>query len=381
MQSRLHTPPMLTGQRASEPQTVALKWTHELAPDQSKSLAMGTELSVPTFDAAGAILFIGSRQTGLFAFHTASGSLLWVQKLDGGVVGTPAVTSDLVFVGTGSGQLVAVKRDTGAVVWQASLKGLAKTKPIVFGNEVIVRDGTNTVYAFDQATGEWRWQVSREKPEKFSSAGESPLFIASGNIYVGMSDGTVLCLDASANGKLLWELSLGGETEGFKDVDANFIFYRQYLSASSVSTGIALIDTRKGRVKTRFARPLIVTQAGIDTHLLLGDGNGEIYRLDPERNEVIWRSRFSRNHGSPQTMIVIDRLVFVTFPRGGLVALYADTGQTAFGIDIGYGLTGLAVHEATRQLALMTDRGTLMLLAPSQQPTNLQNSPFTPLTR
>ena len=381
MQTRLSTPEMLTGQRPALSPSLAVKWTYPLAPDHAKSLALGTELSVPTFDSTGQTAFVGSRTSGLFAIDASSGSKLWLQELDGGVVGSPAVTSKAVFVGTGSGEIVALSRKDGSLLWKAALKGLATSRPIVFGNDVIVRDGTNTVYSFDQDTGEWRWQVSRDKPKKFSAAGESPLFIASGSLYVGLSDGTLLCLDAANKGKLLWELPLGGAAEGFKDVDANFTFYRQYLSAASVSTGLALIDTRRGKVSTRFARPLIVAQVSIDSNLVLGDGNGDIYRLDPQRNEVVWRSRFSRRHGAPQTLIALDNLIFASFPRGGLIALHASDGQPAFGLDIGHGLTGLSAHTATRQLAVLTDRGTLMLLAPAHQPIPTQPSLFEPFVR
>lgn len=378
-QRRVETPDMLTGQRATGTPNVSISWTHELVPDGAKSLALGTELSQASFDAEGKRLFVGSRITGLFAFDVASGMLDWNEPLDGGVVSSPAIGQDFVYAGTGSGELIAVNQDSGATAWRVTLKGMVITRPILFGNDVIVRDGTNTIYAFDQTTGAWQWQISRPKPVKFSAAGESPLFIASGRLYVGLSDGSVLCLDAANKGKLIWELSLGGDRDGFKDVDANFTFFRQYLSAASVATGIAFIDTRLGRVVSRIPRPLIVAQASIDSHLILANGDGEIYRLDPERNVILWRSRFSRNNGPPQRLIVLDNLVFASFPRGGLVALHTSDGQAAFGLDIGRGLTGIAVHQASRTLAVMSNRGTLMVLAPNA-PGHSEPSPFTTLT-
>jgi outer membrane protein assembly factor BamB len=376
-QRRIETPKMLTGHPQSGTPSVDIKWTHQLVPDDAMSLALGTELSQATFGPEGRQLFVGSRDTGLFAFNVASGDVLWNQHLDGGVVGSPAIGKTLAFVGAGSGELVAVEKETGQQVWQTTLKGMVVTRPILFGNDVIVRDGTNTIYAFDQATGAWRWQVSRAKPLKFSAAGESPLFIASGQLYVGLSNGLLLCLDAANKGKLLWELDLGGDGEGFKDVDANFTFYRQYLSVANVATGVALVDTR-GRVKSRLARPLVVSQVSVDSNLILANGDGEIYRLDPERNRVLWKSRFSRNNGPAQRLILIDNLVFATFPRGGLVALNANDGQPVYGLDIGHGLTGLSVHPTSRTLALMSNRGTLMVLAPKAQQ-KAATSPFTPL--
>ncbi|MGB0648049.1 MAG: PQQ-binding-like beta-propeller repeat protein, partial [Bradymonadia bacterium] len=351
-----------------------------LVPDDSISMELGYEMSIPIFTAEGDVLFIGSRTSGLHAFKSSNGELLWRTAVDGGVVSQAAVASDLVLVGTGAGELSAFARSTGHLRWSVPLKGMVSSTPVLFGNEVIVRDGTNTLYAFDQQTGEWRWQYSRDVPARYSAAGVAPLFVASGLLYAGLSDGTLLCLDATKKGRLVWELSLGSKEPGFQDIDANLVFYRQYLVAASISTGLAFIDTRRGKVMSRIAKPLIVAQVPIDDHLVLANGDGEIYRLNPNGGELVWKTQFAKDLGAPQTLIANDGLVYVTFPLGGLTAIDANDGLPIFGLDPGHGVTGVAFDARTQRIALLTNRGTLFVLSPSSKRAMPENSWFKPLT-
>ena len=324
-------PNTLTGRSTDVTLRPGIDWALSLVPDNSISMELGYEISVPAFAPEGDVLFSGGRTTGLHAFNSADGELLWRTQVDGGVVSPAAVSSKLVVVGTGAGELSAFNRASGRLTWSVSLKGMVVSEPVLFGNEVIVRDGTNTLYAFDQLTGEWRWQYSRDVPTRYSAAGVAPLFIASGLLYAGLSDGTLLCLDVTKNGRLVWELSLGSNEPGFQDVDANLVFYRQYLVAASISTGLALIDTRKGKVVSRIAQPLIVAQAPVDDHLVLANGDGEIYRLNPVGGDLVWKTQFAKDLGAQGKLIVNDGIIYVTFPLGGLTAIDATDGLPVFG--------------------------------------------------
>ena len=358
------TPTNLTGQKNTPRGNYMLLWSKSLAPDAAVMKSVGAERSKPTFSPDGKMLYVGTRHVGLHAVDVHSGTVLWQTTLNGGAVGQPAVTEDTVIVGTGEGRLVAISRETGKIMWSNSLKGLAIRMPVVVNQAVIARDGTNTIYAFGLTSGKWLWQQAREKPAKFSMAGEGPLFAVSGNLYAGFSDGAVNCYSLTQDGRLQWSRDLGGESERFRDVDAGFAFVRQYLAVASPATGVALLDTRNGKVASRLPRPNLLSLHKLDGHLLASTTNGDVLRLDPHRNQTVWRSPFSRDGGAPNDIAVQDGIVFVTFPRSGLVTLDASTGQTLFGVDIGRGFTGVTAHAATRQVALMSTRGQLLLLGP-----------------
>ena len=358
------TPSFLTGQKAANLSGYVVRWTKPIAADPSVMVAVGTERSQPTFSADGSMLFVGSRQTGLHAFEVRTGRRIWSVMLNGGVVGQPAVDESLVVVGTGEGQLVGLSVSDGSVLWRNPLKGLAIRQPVILDQRVIARDGTNTVYAFNATNGAWLWQQAREKPAKFSMAGEGPLFAVSGTLYAGFSDGSVTAYDLNRDGKIAWTTQMGGESKRFLDIDTDFVFVRQYLGVASPATGLALLDTRNGKIASRIPRPNLITLKAMDRHLLATTTNGDVLRMDPERNVTLWRRNFSRDQGAPSALLVQGPNAFVSFPRGGLLALDAATGETLIGLDIGYGITGVAGHENTRAIAVLTTRGTLMVLGP-----------------
>ena len=374
------TPQHLTGQTVTHSAPYRLLWSKDLSPDAAVMKAVGNERAMAAFSANGRIVYVGTRQNGMYAIASDSGAAIWRRPIEGGVIGQPAVGKDRVVVGTGEGRLAALDISDGRLIWSNALKGLAVRQPILRKQAVIARDGTNTLYAFSMSDGKWLWQQARERPAKFSMAGEGPLFAASGQLYVGYSDGNVACYSIHGEGKELWRVDLGGQSSRFHDADGDFAFVNQYLAVASPATGIALIDTRNGKISSRIPRPNLVTVKNVDAHLIGTTTDGAVVRIDPNRNTTIWRRSFSRDDGVPNDVVVEGDFIFATFPRGGLVALDAKTGDPQFGLDVGRGFTGVAVHSETRRIAVMTTRGQLLMLGSQTNSVSMPASPTSVLT-
>lgn len=373
------TPQNLTGQNITHSAPYRLLWSKDLSPDAAVMKAVGTERAVAAFSANGKVVYAGTRHNGMYAIDSDTGANVWRRAVKGGVIGQPAVGEKHIVVGTGEGRLEALGISDGRQIWSNALKGLAVRQPILRGQAVIARDGTNTLYAFSMSDGKWLWQQARARPTKFSMAGEGPLFAASGQLYVGYSDGTVACYSIHGEGKELWRVDLGGQSSRFHDADGGFAFVQQYLAVASPATGIALIDTRNGKISSRIPRPNLVTVKNVDAHLVGTTTDGAVVRIDPSRNTTIWRRSFSRDDGAPNDVAVQGELIFVTFPRGGMVALDAKTGGPQFGLDVGRGFTGIAVHPETRRIAILTTRGQLLMLGSQSHSATMPASPTSAL--
>ena len=246
-----------------------------MAPDAAVMKSVGAERSKPTFSPDGKMLGVGTRHVGLHAVDVHSGTVLWQMTLNGGAVGQPAVTEDTVIVGTVKAVswllVVRLARSCGAIP-----KGLAIRMPVVVNQAVIARDGT-FIYAFGLTSGKWLWQQAREKPAKFSMAGEGPLFGIGKSIrWFFRRRGKLLRINARRSTTVVADL--GGESERFRDVDAGFAFVRQYWPAPP-ATGVALLDTRNGKVASRLPRPNLLSLHKLDGHLLASTTNGDVLRL------------------------------------------------------------------------------------------------------
>ena len=163
---------------------------------------------------AHGVVYVGSQQTGVFAF-AADGcgrkrcDPLWQGETNGYVINSPAVANGVVYVGSESGDLLAFDADgcgaaTCEPLWTAPLSGpVYDTSPVVWRGKVYVTSfdafPNSFLYAFDAGgCGEdgLRPAVAghrRELPQLIPA-------IAYGTVYLGSGDGVMLAYRARGCG-------------------------------------------------------------------------------------------------------------------------------------------------------------------------------------
>jgi outer membrane protein assembly factor BamB len=167
-----------------------LQWTFEA--DQSI-------WGAPVSD--GTNIYFGSLGRKVYAVDANTGKQVWMQVLDGAVLGSPVLGSaNDLFIGTYGGTLYALNTSDGKTLWSKPASSWIWAGPVSDGTNLYVGDANGKLVAFPVSGGAKLW----EKDLNGAIVG-SPC-IWDGNIVVGTEAGTVYFIDPT--GKLLQTVTL-----------------------------------------------------------------------------------------------------------------------------------------------------------------------------
>jgi eukaryotic-like serine/threonine-protein kinase len=144
---------------------------------------------------AGGMVFVGSRDDGMYAIDARTGHERWrVSHQLSWVVGSPAVRDGRVYVGTSDGQTMeAMEAGTGRMLWQVKVAANVLASPVALRDVVlfatIQKDAVaGDLIALDARTGAERWRL-RLDDEILSSP------VAAGSeVYVGTDAGSLYAI-------------------------------------------------------------------------------------------------------------------------------------------------------------------------------------------
>jgi len=167
-----------------------LQWTFEA--DQSI-------WGAPVSD--GTNIYFGTLGRKVYAVDAKTGKQVWMQVLDGAVLGSPVLGSakDL-YLGTYGGTLYALNASDGKTLWSKPASTWIWSGPVSDGTNLYVGDANGKLVAYPVAGGNKLW----EKDLNGAIVG-SPC-ICGGKIVVGTEAGTVYFIDPT--GKILQTISL-----------------------------------------------------------------------------------------------------------------------------------------------------------------------------
>ncbi len=168
-----------------------LQWT--FPADQS---IWGTPVS------DGANVYFGTLGRKMYAVDAKTGKQVWVQDLDGAILGSPFLLkgkNDL-FVGTYGGMLYALSTTDGKTLWSKPLSSWIWAGPASDGTNLYVGDANGKFDAFPAAGGTRLWEQS------LNGAIIGSPCLCNGKLVVGTEAGTVYFVDPT--GKILQTISL-----------------------------------------------------------------------------------------------------------------------------------------------------------------------------
>lgn len=128
-----------------------------------------------------------------------------------------AVVADLVFVTSVHGELFALSPDDGRIVWQVSLGGDAWTAPAVADGRLFVGLSTGALVALDARTGEELWRYLTVEVVKASATAVGKF------VVVGTMGGKLFCLKA-ADGTVTDQRQLKGAIAVSPIADGSRVF-------------------------------------------------------------------------------------------------------------------------------------------------------------
>jgi outer membrane protein assembly factor BamB len=255
---------------------------------------------------AGGRVYVGSRDTNVYAADAATGELVWKTRTLGSVIGTPAVAGDRVYV-------VSENETTGDV----------------------------RLASLDVSTGRSRWSFVQPR----AALGPSSPTVAEGVVFMGFGDLIVRAFDAEI-GTLLWTRLIRGS---FSYLTAPAATGGSVYVLDTVG-GVYRLEARTGRRVWDYQFPADVTWSSpvlADGFVYVGMDDGIVAAIDDATGHLVWQARVAGQIGAlaPAGELL---LAPVASGRGGLAAFAHDPGGTL--LDV-HSPTELDVTEALANYA------------------------------
>ncbi|HEY2628924.1 MAG TPA: PQQ-binding-like beta-propeller repeat protein [Usitatibacter sp.] len=141
----------------------------------------------------GERVFIGSRDSYIYALELASGKLLWRTTHDeSSWILSTASDGERLYVGSGSAQIVqAADLATGKELWRTGTSGAVFSSIALSGDTLLASDFSGNAFALDRRTGEilWRFPLAGRS---FATPVESE-----GIVYCASDTGVLYALDVA----------------------------------------------------------------------------------------------------------------------------------------------------------------------------------------
>jgi outer membrane protein assembly factor BamB len=163
-------------------------------------------------------VYVGSADSGLYAFDARSGKRLWRAGTNGPVYASAAEAKGVVCVGSGDGVVYGLDPADGGVKWKYSLppsnSSFTQSPVATDGERFYVGAWDSHLYALDAASGQMIWsQPCCEKTFAWSPAIGNPVY-SEGKVFVPANGNVLFCFEA-ADGKPVWQVSSKGDKYGY----------------------------------------------------------------------------------------------------------------------------------------------------------------------
>lgn len=137
----------------------------------------------------GGLIYFATYKGDAFALNTDTGSITWRTKLDGSVIGAPAVSNTYYAVGTTEGRLYVLDVTNGTPVEPWPAKGRKESGPIwapilMLEDRIVVATMDGKVQAYDVRTGSAAWST----PFKADGAVADLSVLPDGHLYIPSLD-------------------------------------------------------------------------------------------------------------------------------------------------------------------------------------------------
>ena len=178
-----------------------LQWTFEA--DQSL-------WGVPVSD--GANIYFGTLGHKVYAVNAQTGKQIWMQKVDGAVLGSPKVGNDgSLYVGSYAGTIYALNTSNGVVRWSSSASSWIWSGPLLDGGNLYIGDANGKLWAFSVSNGAKVWKQDLQGAIIGTPLSTGNSLVTATTMLNAPSAGSVYFLDST--GKILHTIPLPGSSQ------------------------------------------------------------------------------------------------------------------------------------------------------------------------
>ncbi|MFC1977980.1 PQQ-binding-like beta-propeller repeat protein [Chloroflexota bacterium] len=252
------------------------------------------------------VVYVGSNDGRLYALNARSGEKLWDFKAKYPVMSSPAVADGIVYFGSDDYHVYAVDATRGTKVWAFKTNGYVTSSPAVANGIVYTGSGSNFGYALDALSGRLRLHFKSHYPGSSSPA------VSGQTVYFSIANGSLYAVDGNARNwpreheikpywiqlylfgvpgmpvpppqsGLLWGLRLGRRATSSPSVTDDTL----YIGSDNKLLAIDLQSHQK-RWEFEAEGTIRSTPAVVGTTIYVGSEDGRLYAVDGTTGEKLW---------------------------------------------------------------------------------------------
>lgn len=304
-------------------------WSHDITPASDRTgEASGGGIAVE-----GNTVFVTTGFGALVALNAATGTELWVQKLESAATGAPTVRDGLVYVTSRDSRAWAIEAKNGRIKWQ--LPGaptpsvmVGGTAPAVSEKFVVFPFGSGEMIAAFRKGGVRTWAsiISGKRRGRgyatITDITADPV-IYKGVVYAGSQSGRVVAVDLN-NGERIWTAKEGAYSPVWPAGNSVFLISDEAnLVRLDAATGEHIwniqlpyyVKAKPRRHKEIFAHHGPVMAGG---RLLVASGDGQIRSYNPVDGALI--SSVEIPGGATTNPVIVNNVLYVVSTKGQLHA-------------------------------------------------------------
>jgi outer membrane protein assembly factor BamB len=302
--------------------------------------AFSTEEAVVTSPVvANGMVYVGSRDGGLYCLDAGAGTLNWKLATKDRIESTAALAEGLVVVGSLDGMLYCADAASGARRWTYNMGGAVRAALAVAEGKAFAATRAGLLAAVTLSDGRLLWEVQVEGDIVAGPA------VRRQYLVFGAWDQMVRCLDRDT-GQERWRFDARGEISGAPAIAGGVVY-----CPSDAGLVYALrLETGDELWRAYLRPPVRCSPAVTPDTVIAGDASGRVTALSVETGAERWATELGDEvSGSPA---VAGDLLFVASVDGSLRALDVGTGQerwrekTAFGVYSSPAIAGEMVYIA-----------------------------------
>jgi outer membrane protein assembly factor BamB len=233
------------------------------------------------------------------AATSTGGQTLWSADLTaafdagGGLSGGGlAVAGDRLFAATGFGEVVALDTASGRILWRQRVDAPVSGAPATDGEAVYVSGRDGSAWAMSVATGKVIWQVVGT-PGTAGYVGTAAPTVGDRAVIFPTNAGDLMAVLKIGGGTKIWQSSLAGKRLGrayafTADVTGDAVSDGKVLYAGSAAGRTVALSASSGDMLWSATEGALGPVAVAGGSLFLVNDQAELVRLDATTGEVIW---------------------------------------------------------------------------------------------
>jgi len=283
-------------------------------------------------------VFIGSRDSHLYAVDAASGTLSWKYKAGNWIDSTPALEEERVYFASRDGFLYCLDLFDGSLVWKHETASTDMSSPKINDGKVFSGTGfpNKLIYALDASTGSKKWEKEADQMVYSSPA------LTGDQLFIGSNDGKLYGLDKNS-GQEVWSFKTrGGIYMMSPAVKDNRVFF----ASGDFDWSVYALDRTSGDLLWEHSvediqfTPSYVSSPAVgqeEVFVVSGYAQQHLYCLRITDGSQKWKAALgpSTRYGFASSPCLSDDTAYVVSAKGMLKAFEISTGRLVWEYDLG----------------------------------------------